>query len=482
MSRGYLNRLDLTEEKFIIHPFKPDQKLYKTGDLARYLPDGNIEFLGRIDNQVKVRGFRIEVGEVEAVLVSQSQVKEAVVLAREEQAGNKYLAAYVVTESGTLNSRQLKEFLKQKLPEYMVPSAFVLLSALPLTPNGKIDLRALPIPDLTKDHLETFVAPRTPTEAAIAEIMASVLGLKQVGIYDNFFELGGHSLLATQVISRLRQTFNLEFPLRRFLESPTVEGLAKTLENLRENYHQGQNGSVPMAKIVSNCLVPIQIEGNQPPLFCIHPAGGQVMAYQTIANCLAGDRPIYGLQSRAINDPNQEHNSIESMAREYTKAIRQKQVDGPYYLMGWSMGGVLAVSIAKQLEQQQQKIAFVGLVDAFLIPATFPNLKREPFLEFLPILGDKFIEALMSFDESEQQILRDSLVNLSSSDRLKKLLAWGQKRNILAQNISFDILQQQLALTKIHKKLLSNHWTLDKKMRSSRSSFANLISKEGATD
>ncbi|MDJ0635031.1 MAG: amino acid adenylation domain-containing protein [Xenococcaceae cyanobacterium MO_188.B29] len=459
LSRGYLNRPDLTEQKFISNPFAPEQKLYKTGDIARYLPDGNIEFLARIDNQVKVRGFRIEVGEIEAVLLSQSQVKEAVVIAREERAGNKYLVAYIVTESQTLNARTLKDFLQPKLPDYMLPSVFVLLEAFPLTPNGKIDRHALPVPNLAKDHKETFVAPRTPTEVAIAEIMASVLGLQQIGIYDNFFELGGHSLLATQVISRLRQTFNLDFPLRPLLEAPTVEALDKTLWKLRQgNSHRIGDSFLPLPKIISNCLVPIQIEGTQPPLFCIHPAGGQIIAYKNIANCMGSDRPIYGLQSRALDNPTQEHSSIEEIATEYTKAISQERAEGPYYLMGWSMGGVIALSIAKQLEKQQQKVAFVGLVDAFLIAENFPTLKEgEPYLEFLPLLGSDFMEALMNFDESEQQVLRNSLVNLSSGDRLKKVLAWGQKRNILPHNISDEILQKQLALTEIHKKLLSNH-------------------------
>ena len=289
--------------------------------------------------------------------------------------------------------------------------------------------------------------------------MASVLGLEQVGIYDNFFELGGHSLLTTQVISRLRQTFNVEFPLHRLLENPTVAGLAKTLENLFDNSHQGQDISVPMRIIVSNCLVPIQIEGTQPPLFCIHPAGGQVMAYQNLANCLTGDRPLYGLQSRAIDDPYQEHDSIESMAIEYTKAIRQQQANEPYYLLGWSMGGVLALSIAKQLEQQQQKVAFIGLVDAFLLGENSLSLKGEDSLrEFLPILGADFIKAWMNLDSRERQVLQNSLVNLSSGDCLKKVLAWGQQRNILSHHLSFDILQKQLALTQIHKKQLSNHY------------------------
>ena len=461
MSRGYLNRSDLTQEKFISHPFDPAQKLYKTGDMARYLPDGNIEFLGRIDNQVKVRGFRIEVGEVEAVLVSQPQVEEAVVIAREERSGDKYLAAYILTESKTLNSRELREFLKQKLPKYMVPSAFVMLEVLPLTANGKIDRRVLPAPDLTKNRLEAFIAPRTPSEIEIAKIMASVLGLQQVGIYDNFFELGGHSLLATQVISRLRQTFNLEFSLRRLLENPTVAGLERMLGESHQVNQKARDSNLLLPKITSNYLVPIHIplpiEKTQPPLFCIHAAGGQVMPYNELANCLSGDRPIYGLQSRAISDPNHEHHSIEEMAIQYTKAIRQEQGQEPYYLMGWSMGGVLALSIAKQLEQQSQKVAFVGLVDTFLIPENLPTFQRDPLVEFASILGGGFIETLMNLAESEQQVLRESLVNLPKSDRLQKILTWGQTRNILDQNISFDVWQKQLTLTEIHQKLLSNH-------------------------
>ncbi|MEM8720136.1 MAG: amino acid adenylation domain-containing protein [Cyanobacteria bacterium P01_G01_bin.39] len=260
LSRGYLNRPDLTEEKFIPNPFSLNSVssdpsassglLYKTGDLAKYRPDGNIEFLGRIDNQVKVRGFRIEIGEIEAVLRSQPQVKEVVVIAREERLGNKYLAAYVVAPSGTINSHDLREFIKQKLPEYMVPGAFVFLDALPLNPNGKIDRRALPVPDLATESTATLVAPRTPSEVAIAEIMASVLELPQVGIYDNFFELGGHSLLATQVISRLRRVFKVEFPLRRLLSYPTVAGLERTLWELRQVEKSERNSFVPLPNII----------------------------------------------------------------------------------------------------------------------------------------------------------------------------------------------------------------------------------------
>ncbi|MBO3457407.1 non-ribosomal peptide synthetase [Aetokthonos hydrillicola Thurmond2011] len=252
VAKGYLNRPDLTSEKFISNPFKErrdllagsrgtqdhrsrkdqffsSERLYKTGDLARYLCDGNIEFLGRIDNQVKVRGFRIELGEIEAVLSTHPQVREAVVMTREEQVGNKSLVGYIVPYQESLSTRELRNFVKQKLPEYMVPSAFVELEDLPLTPNGKVDRRALPAPDRSQYRFSEFVPPRTSTEDAIANIFASVLRLEQVGIYDNFFELGGHSLLATQVVSRLQQAFNVEFPLRRLLESPTVDELNQTL-------------------------------------------------------------------------------------------------------------------------------------------------------------------------------------------------------------------------------------------------------------
>ncbi len=236
LARGYLNHSELNEEKFIFNSFrnKPGTRLYKTGDLARYLPDGNIEFLGRIDHQVKIRGFRIELGEIEAVLAQHPEVREAVVIAREDQINNKHLVAYVVPpnqEEGTTPS-ELCRFLKKKLPDYMVPSAFVSLEAMPLTPNGKIDRRALPVPDQgSRSELEgIFVAPRTPVEEEMARIWAEVLGIKQIGVHDNFFELGGHSLLATQLISRLREAFQVELPLRDLFEAPTVADQTLAIE------------------------------------------------------------------------------------------------------------------------------------------------------------------------------------------------------------------------------------------------------------
>ncbi|MBO3462192.1 non-ribosomal peptide synthetase [Aetokthonos hydrillicola Thurmond2011] len=236
VARGYLNRPELTKEKFIPNPFKGSkgetecnsERLYKTGDLVRYLPDGNIEFLGRIDDQVKIRGFRIELGEIEAVLNQQPQVREAVVIAKEEQPGNKRLVAYIVPNEPLTNS-ELRSFLCEKLTDYMVPSAFVMLESLPLTPNGKVDRKALSALDLSTEWESTFVPPRTPVEEILAGIWAEILGVEQVGIYHNFFELGGHSLLGTQVISRVHDCFQLKLSLRTLFEHQTIADLALTI-------------------------------------------------------------------------------------------------------------------------------------------------------------------------------------------------------------------------------------------------------------
>ncbi|MEQ8997812.1 MAG: amino acid adenylation domain-containing protein [Coleofasciculus sp. B1-GNL1-01] len=250
LSRGYLNSPELTQEKFIPNPFSnsKSERLYKTGDLARYLSDGNIEFLDRIDHQVKIRGFRIELGEIEAVLNTHSQIQQAVVIATEDIAGNKRLVAYIVTRDESLTNNQLREFLFSKLPEYMVPSAFVTLDILPLTPNGKVDRKALPAPDEEISREREYVAPRTPGEEIIANIFASVLGVQKVGIHDNFFELGGHSLLATQVISHLREAFQMELPLRSLFEKPTVALLSHRIETMRLALAQVSHPSVAEGK------------------------------------------------------------------------------------------------------------------------------------------------------------------------------------------------------------------------------------------
>ncbi|MCP4996507.1 MAG: amino acid adenylation domain-containing protein, partial [Gammaproteobacteria bacterium] len=263
LARGYRNRPDLTSEVFVPNPFG-EGRLYSTGDLARYLPDGNIEFLGRTGHQVKIRGFRIELGEIETVLSQHPDVRETVVIAREDQSGQKQLVAYVIAQQSTVNSEQwtvtgeqdavssnqtngklltdnrslltdLWRFVQVKLPDYMIPSAFMILDNFPLTPSGKIDRRMLPDPDFTAGVSAGYVAPNTPTEATLAAIWTDILSVPHVGIHDNFFELGGHSLIATQVASRIRATFQVELPLRSLFEQPTIFGLANTLSQARQS-------------------------------------------------------------------------------------------------------------------------------------------------------------------------------------------------------------------------------------------------------
>src|SRR6185437_7325278 len=234
VSAGYLNRPAETAERFIPDPFSSDGRLYRTGDLARYLPDYNIEFLGRADRQVKVRGFRVELDEIEAVLSREPGVRQAVVAVNRDQAGQERIVAYLV--SAPTSQDQLKAALKQKLPDYMVPSAFVFLKSLPLTPNGKIDRAALPAPDDPRVGLQMdFVAPRTSIEKELAGLWAGLLKLDAVGVHDNFFDLGGHSLLATQLVSRVRKQFRIELPLRSLFETPTVAALAEKIEKSTAN-------------------------------------------------------------------------------------------------------------------------------------------------------------------------------------------------------------------------------------------------------
>jgi acyl carrier protein len=236
LAQGYLNRPELTSLAFIPNPFsqKPGTRLYKTGDLARYRSDGNIEFLGRSDDQVKIRGFRIELGEIEAVLSQHPAVAEAVVIVQEDIPGDKHLVAYIVPNKGQApTSSQLRQFSKEKLPNYMVPSAYMMLEFLPLTPNGKVDRRVLPAVDtLSLDTKEDYVAPRTTVEEELARIWRQVLGKQQVGVHDNFFELGGHSLLATQLTSRIRDRFKVELPVRILFEAPTMAMLARHIETI----------------------------------------------------------------------------------------------------------------------------------------------------------------------------------------------------------------------------------------------------------
>ena len=348
LARGYLKRPELTAEKFVANPFSttPGARLYRTGDLVRYQREGELEYLGRLDQQVKVRGFRIELGEIEAVLSSHPEITESVVLVQQDKHGEKRLVAYIV--SANKPEGKLRDYLRERLPEYMVPQAFVPLPKLPLTPNGKVDRRALQAVEI---EVESLIEPRDVVELQLAHIWEEVLDVKHVGVRDDFFSLGGHSLLAVRLMARIQANFGQHLPLASLFQGPTVEKLASLL---REQAHEQE----------APALVNIQPRGDGLPFFCVHPVGGNVLCYQALSNYLGFERPFYGLQARGLDENQVPHTRIEDMAAFYIEAIRGVQADGPYLLGGWSMGGIIAFEMAQQLGAQGQRVSLLALMDA----------------------------------------------------------------------------------------------------------------------
>ena len=353
LADGYFKRPELNAEKFIADPFgwNAGAKLYRTGDLARYMPDGNIEFLGRKDHQVKIRGYRIELGEIEAALSGHGAVQETVIIACPDASGSKRLVAYVVAKPGAaLDVAQLRAFLKDKLPEYMIPALFVLLAAMPLNPSGKIDRRALPPPE--PGGTANCEKPRTPAEYLLAGLWAKTLQISEVGIHDHFFEIGGHSLLGVQFIAELQRKTGRSLPLSLLFANPTIASFARLLE---EQHDSG----------IWNSLVAIQTGGEKTPLYCVHPISGGVEYASKLAACLPADQPVYGLQAVGMNGKHTPLQTIPEMAAHYLTLVLGHQPDGPYCLSGYSVGGLIAYEMAQQLQASGKEVATLILFDTY---------------------------------------------------------------------------------------------------------------------
>jgi amino acid adenylation domain-containing protein len=355
LARGYLGDDALTGERFIPNPFTNavGDRLYRTGDLGGFLPDGNVEHLGRADRQVKIRGFRIEPAEIEAVLTRHPRVREAVVIACQNALGEKYLAAYMVTiPSAAITTNDLRQHLSEALPAYSIPASFVMMEALPLTPNGKLDRRALPAPDRTnREDSQQYTAPRSPIEETLVEIWKEVLAVPQVGVHDNFFALGGHSMMAVRLFAIMEKKFRKRLPLATLFQSPTVAQLGTMLEK-------------DVAPSWSS-LVPIQPHGSRPPFFCVHAVGGNVLEYYDLARHLGDDQPFYAFQSVGLDGKRRPHTRIEQMAAHYVKEICEFQPLGPYLIGGRSLGGIIAFEMACQLKAQGREVGLLALLDSY---------------------------------------------------------------------------------------------------------------------
>jgi len=375
LARGYRNRPDLTAERFVTCP--PELgggRMYRTGDRCRWRGDGEIEFLGRLDHQIKLRGFRIEPGEIEAALRQCPGVREAVVQPWEESPGDLRLAAYVVAQPAPADAAGLRAALEKQLPDYMVPSVFVFLTALPLTPNGKLDRKALPKPEVrTAEAGPEVPVPETLLEQRLVEQWEACLGVRGLTPEDDFFNCGGHSLLAARLIQDISRITGQPVPLAALFHAPTPRKLARLLA--------GQGQLPPWT-----ALVPLKPEGGRPPVFFVHGLGGSVGVFLGLARRLPPDQPAYGLQALGSDGRIIYRDTVEAMAAHYVEEMVSFQPSGSYHVAGYSMGGVIAYEIARQLQQAGRPVGMVALFD------TQPILCRMPWHVFVRAIVPHWME------------------------------------------------------------------------------------------
>ncbi len=361
LARGYLNRIELTTEKFVDNSFEMETKMYKTGDLARWLPDGNIEFLGRIDNQVKIRGFRIELGEIESKLLSHTEIKEAIVIDKEDSNNNKYLCAYIAVEREQTVA-ELREYLLKELPEYMIPAYFIQLDKLPLTANGKVDRKALPEPDGSITTGAEYVAPRNEIEEKLVSIWSEVLGIEKIGINDNFFELGGHSLKAMNVTSKIKKAIGIDIPLKELFTTPTIKRLSEYISNNEIGDQKATPDDIVLIKKGSK---------KAKNVFIVHDGSGDISGYIELCNSINNDCNYWGIRAKKPTGYYPTNITIEEMASRYIEKIYNIQPEGSYNLVGWSLGGGIVFEIARLVEETGKKLEKLIMIDA---PAPKTNI------------------------------------------------------------------------------------------------------------
>jgi amino acid adenylation domain-containing protein len=372
VARGYLNRPELTAQRFVPDTFgeKPGRFLYRTGDLARMRGNGELEFRGRSDEQVKIRGHRIELAEVRQALAAHPEVKQVFLLVREDQPGDKRLTAYVTLRRPLPAAQDsLRRHAKDKLPPHMLPAAYVVMDSIPLNTNGKVDRQALPAPGDRPDLSQGYQAPQSDLERKLTRIWRELLKLDHIGVNDNFFDLGGHSLLAARLIARIEKETGDNIPVATLFEAPTIAQLG-----VRLSQHTYASAWSPLVRLSAP-----ENDTTAPPFFCVHSLGANLVSYRKIAALMRHDRTVYGLQPHGLDGRQEPLESIEAMASAYIEEIRKKQPHGPYYVGGVCIGGVLAYEIAQQLRAADEDVALVVLIDSFL-PGPLQYLQSRPSL------------------------------------------------------------------------------------------------------
>jgi amino acid adenylation domain-containing protein len=374
---GYLGRPELTAERFVADPFVEGERMYRTGDLARWLPDGTIEFVGRRDRQLKIRGFRIEPGEIESVLERHPRVGTAAVAVHEDESGSPALVAYL-TPAGDKRPApdELRSYVAEYVPAYMVPAAWMVLEQLPTTPNGKVDVAALPVPEFDRAaSVGEFLAPQTDSEKAIAAIWSDMLGIEQIGVGDNFFALGGHSLLAVRLFAQIESRLGVKLPLASLFGAGTVGELARLVDEERSGRKQSWSSVVPMRP-----------QEKRPPFFLVGWVGGQLIGYRTLVDQFPDTVSVYGLQAPGLDGSRLPLSTIEGLAAHYISEIRRVQPHGPYYIGGFCFAGVVAYEMARQLSEQGEELGMVALIDSYLrgtrpLPSR-AETRRQHLVEF----------------------------------------------------------------------------------------------------
>jgi amino acid adenylation domain-containing protein len=352
VARGYANEPEKTATSFITDPFNKDcgGKMYRTGDLGRMLPDMNMEFLGRKDNQVKIHGFRVELGEIEHMLSQYDELESAIVLAKDDNEGKKKLIGYVVA-NGTFDKDAVVEYLKLKLPEYMVPLLWVEMQSFPLNINGKIDRNALLELPLPEHVAKAYTPPLSDSEKIMATIWQQVFGMEKIGVNDNFFELGGHSLMALQIMARFEKQTGIKFPAAILFKNPTVSSLLASVEKADD------------AKPKWKSLVPIKSTGSKMPLYIVHGDGLYVLKFKDLANHLDKEQPLFGLQPAELNGANETMNTMADIAGHYVSEILDHNPNGPYAIAGYSFGGFVAIEMERQLTEMGKMVKMLGIFD-----------------------------------------------------------------------------------------------------------------------